>query len=434
MRTSVFMPLLPLTISVLAGCGGYVGPKTATVTGTVLDVDNNPVIGARVYTVDSSTYSSTSGAYVLTFNRHGEVKVRAELIKNGVTYTGVNWALNFDNEQTQNINIVVGPVSTKAKIVGTVRDRDGFLLENVPVYAYSGAGSSQRTFTNSEGAYVLEDLLSSVAYTVSASARTYRNDTDGVVLSSGESRTLNLVLGNPANTAFNAPTNLEVVTWVSPTDPTRSASGTDDVFSKFKKSFDPRYKEGAAIQTRALRDDLIVESDLFWDEITHSDLLGFNLYRGNGATSSLSYLDFLAEPVAAYYVDIGPNVMSTYSYGVTALATVYPDTSTSESDLSNIVTAETLDRLDLLTVNFAPLTFRWLAGSGAEEYYVFLYDEFPGVAATWIWDNLSSPTSSTLLTYTGPSLQPGRTYYYLVLGTANGGSSRTISQVGSFQA
>ncbi len=434
MRTPVKFLIPALVAAMLSGCGGYVGPKTATITGTVLDVDNNAVIGARVWTVDASTVSSTSGAYQISFNRHGEVKVRGEIVKNGVTYTGVNYALNFDNEQTQNVNIVVGPASSKAKIVGTVRDRDGFLLENVAVYAYNGAGSSSRTFTNTLGNYVLEDLLSNVSYTVSASARTYRNDTDGVVLAAGETRNLNLILGNPASTEFNAPANLEVVTWVSPTDPTRSTTTGDDAYTKFKKLYEPRYNTSATLQTRALRGDLIVESDLFWDEITHADLLGFNIYRGNGVTVNLSFLDYLAEPHTAYFVDIGPNVATTYSYGVTALATLYPEYPTSESDVSNIVNAETLDRLDLLSVNFDPLTFRWWAGSGAEQYFVFLYDEFPGVAANWIWDNLASPVAGTSLTYAGPSLEAGRTYYYLVLGTANGGSSRTISQVGSFQA
>lgn len=434
MRSLVITFTSVVAFFVLVSCGGFVGPKTSTITGTVLDIDNNPVIGAKVWTADTTTVTSTSGAYVLTANRAGETRVRAEIIKDGVKYIGTNWALDFENEQSQSVNIIVGPESSAGTIIGTVRDRDGFLLENVAVYAYNGAGSSVRTFTDTNGDYVLDDMLANVAYTVSASARTYRNDTDGVILSDSEIRTLNLILGNPASTEFNPPTNLDVVTWVSPTDPTRSVSTGDDAYSKFKKLYDPRYVAKPTLQTRALRSDLIVESDLYWDEIAHADLLGFHIYRGNGVTSSLNYLDYLAEPNTSYFVDIGPNVGSIYSYGVTALATLYPEYPTSESELSNIVTAETLDKLDLLSPNFGPLTFRWLSGSGAEQYYVFLYDEFPGVAATWIWDNLSDPVSGTSLTYTGPSLEPGRTYYYLVLGTANGGSSRTISQVGSFQA
>ena len=130
---------------ILAGCGGFTGPRTSTITGTVLDVDGVQVTGARVWTLDSSTTTSTSGAYVLERSRAGEVKITAEITRNGVLYRGLNHALNFENEQSQNLNIVVGAVSEAAKLVGTVRDREGFLLENVSVWAFNEIGSCIRS-------------------------------------------------------------------------------------------------------------------------------------------------------------------------------------------------------------------------------------------------------------------------------------------------
>lgn len=437
MKKSALFALVSLAI--LGGCGGFTGSKTSTITGTVLDIDNNPVRDARVWTIDSETRTSTAGTYQLTSNRHGELKVTAEIVKSGVTYRGSNWALNFDNEQTQNVNIVVGPKATNGKIVGVVKDRDGFVLENVPVYAFNGAGSASRDFTNSLGEYVLEDVLANVTYTVSASARTYRSDTENVVLNPSETRTVNFILGNPGIPGFDPPENLDAVTWVSHPDANRSPQENNDVIKNLKGLFDPRFKsslalpKGTKLPARGIDPNRLVETDLFWDAIFHDDLLGYGIYRSPGVTTTLSPYDFMSDPLSAYYVDIGPNPSSTYSYGVTALATLYPDFNNTESDLSNVVTARTLDLLDLISPTFSPLTFRWLSGSGATEFYVFLFDRYPGIGVDQIWDNLGSPAFGTSQQYTGPSLAPNRTYYFLVLGTANGQSSRTISQIGSFQ-
>jgi hypothetical protein len=427
-------------VALVAGCGGFTGPKTSTITGTVLDIDSNPVRDARVWTHDAETRTSSSGTYVLTANRAGELRVRAEIVKNGVTYRGSNWALNFDNEQTQNVNIVVGAVNTLATVRGTVRDRDGFLLENANVFAYNGIGSSVRVFTNANGEYELTELISNFNYTVTASARTYSNDSQDVVLNPQEVRTVHFILGDPGVPGFNAPTNLDAVTWVSPADPGRSPTGGQDPYANFKKKFDPRYRQESFLagltrsQGRGLGSSLIVETDLFWDEFQHPELLGFGIYRAPGSTSSLNFLDFSSDPMAPFFVDIGISSDSTYSYGVTSLATLFPDLPNTESDLSNVVVVDTLNELEIVNVTFGPLTFRWLSGSGADEYYVFLFDRFPGVEVDWIWDNQGDPAFGTSYAYTGPGLNPGQTYYYLVLGTANGGASRTISRIGSFQA
>jgi len=65
---------------------------------------------------------------------------------------------------------------------------------------------------------------------------------------------------------------------------------------------------------------------------------------------------------------------------------------------------------------------------------VYLFDEYPGIGVDPIWDNSASPVGGTQLTYTGPNLQSGRRYYYVILGLANGQTSRTITTVEEFVA
>lgn len=437
MKKSALIGVLTMgVLALVSGCGGFTGPKTATVTGSVLDLNSNPVRNAKVWTIDATTFSSATGTYALSGNRPGELKVTAEITKDGVKYRGSNWSLNFDNEQTNNVNVVVGPVSSNGKITGVVVDRAGNPLENVPVYAYNGAGSASREFTNSFGQYTLLDVLSGVTYEVSATAQGYRSDVSVVTLGNSETRVLNLILDDPVLTEFDAPTGLDAVTWVTPVDPTR-APNAGDPYLKVKQRFDKRYRADGVLgaqrraESRGLT-NLIVETDLFWDPFTHPDLLGYFIYRSPGDTTVMNYLDFSPDPLSAFYVDIGPNEGSLYSYAISAVATLYPDFPNTESPLSNIVVVETLDELILQNVTSGP-TFRWVSGSGADEFYVFLYDDFPGVEVDWIWDNLTDPAFGTSYVYDGPNLIPGRTYYYLVLGTANGGASRTLSQIGSFQ-
>ena len=83
---------------------------------------------------------------------------------------------------------------------------------------------------------------------------------------------------------------------------------------------------------------------------------------------------------------------------------------------------------------FGPLTFRWLSGSGSADYSVFLFDEFPGVLVSDIWNDYNTPSFGSSKVYDGPALQSGRTYWYYVVGTANAEDSITISQVDAFIA
>lgn len=430
MKCYVWGAILALCVT-LIGCGGEEVTNTATVTGTVVDIDFNPVRDAIVSTTGAQTKSSTTGAYQLINVPTGELTIFAETVQNGVVYRGRNTVFNSENRQTNSTNILVGPVNELGIIRGNVKDLDGFNLENASVFAYCGAGSSQRTFTDRDGNYVLRDLIGGVTYTISATGQGFSSDQVDVTVPVGGQRTINLVMGDADIPFLDPPQNVGATSWVSHVDPTRSLRS--DAALTWVKNF---YDKGAASRkkamSRAIRGDRIVEVDIFWDAQQFPDLLGYGVYRASSASGTLVSYDYLPEPLAGYYVDIGPEINSTYSYALTSLATLFPQFNQTESALSDRVVVDTLNIFDLLPVS-NNLRFSWTGGSGAEEYIVFVFDEFPGLGISSFWNTANTPTQNTFQDYNGPALIPGRTYYYLVLGLANGSASRTISQIGSFQ-
>jgi hypothetical protein len=330
----------------------------------------------------------------------------------------------------------VAPESQLSRVIGTVRDREGFLLTGASVFLHNFAGNSQRVFTDSNGRFEMREVAGGLNYTMAAAGLGYQSDIDTLTIPANRTITVDFVLGLPQLVNVLPPQNISARTWVSPRDVTRSRDH-QDAYAGIKQEFDPLYrdhpqagKEGA---TRAIRSDIHVHVDMFWDQDVFSNLLGYGIYRGVGSSPSLVSHDFLPEPIAAFYTDLGLNPSTRYEYALTTLATLFnqfPDTA--ESSLSNVVVAETLAELRLNDLQRSPLTFRWQPGSGAEEYVIFLFEEFPSINESSIWNNASDRATGTAFVYNGPSLIPGETYYYLVLGLANGDSSRTFSQIESF--
>ncbi|MCW5938221.1 MAG: carboxypeptidase regulatory-like domain-containing protein [Fimbriimonadaceae bacterium] len=412
------------------GCGGTT-EKSSIVQGTVLDDRNEPVRDARVITRDGETRTSPTGAFSLTAVREGEVEVRAEAQRDGVLYRGRTTVFNVSKGRTPSVNIVIGRVDQLATVTGTVRDNGGAPLKGASVWAYFGAGSSQRAFTDQRGQYVLRDLVAGVEYVLAAGGQGFRSDTETVRLRVGERRVLNFLIGEAGIPILSPPRDLSVVTWVSPVESSRAPTG--DPIEAVKRAFDPkRTSLGAARSKSRAPGGTLVESNLSWREQRFPDLAGYGIYRSDRPGDVLDGIDFLPDPLAAYYVDLDLRIGRTYSYAVTTISSKFPDFSNlTESGLSDVVSARTLDRLTALAPTLDPLTFRWRPVSTADEYFVLLFDEFPSVGVSPVWDNTSRPATGTSLRYDGPRLVKGQTYYYVVIGTADERTSRTISQIES---
>lgn len=416
-----------------AGCGGdgsHSDTHTATISGLVTDIDGNPVRGAYVHSRDASTTSSVSGSYVLTGNREDDLIVVAELNQDGVNYSGQNLARTFEDGLSQSVNIVVYPDGDQAQLKGNVRDFNDNPLQGVSVFAFGGGVSGSRGITDENGDYIIRGLVPGFQYTVNAGGLGYQSSEVGIVFDPREVVTQDFTIGQTDSIALDPPTNLGAVSW---TAPAANRSSERAAYEAIKKRFDPRHRvDSASRSTYAGRQ---VEVELFFDPVLSLNLLGYGIYRAQG-TANFNSVTFLREPIAGYFVDLDSALQpfTNYAYAVTSLNTLYPNASNSESDFSNEASVQTLGDLTLVQPTLNPLTFRWISGSGSEEYAVYVFDTFPGVDVSSIWSNEEATTTALSVQYTGPALQPGKRYYYIVLGLANDRNSRALSEIGSFIA
>jgi len=417
-----------LALLMTLGCGGESAPKSSIISGRVTFADGLPARGATVTSRDASTVTSTNGAYVLNEVRAADQAVYAEYREGDTRYVAVNIARTFANEQDQNINLVLVPERQTASIVGTVYDRFGNALELVTVFALgSGSLSSNKAITDKDGKFRIDRLMAGESYTVMASAGGYSSDSDQFVLDAGERLEVDFTLGNPGTPGLIPPQDLSIIAWTSFASRDSRQKGA----LAWAKSALGRPGQAS---TRLSSAGNPIEVEIEWTPFDSRNILGYVVYRGRSEDSLTGY-DFFREPIGSVYIDsdvrLNPN--STYFYQLATASTRYPRETGSLSDRSDLLSVTPLNDLTLRSTLQEPLAFRWNAVFGAEEYVVFLFDEYPGDGVERIWTNSDRRTRSTELVYNGDvPLVRGRTYYFLVLGLADGDNSRTLSEVGSF--
>ena len=177
-----------------------------------------------------------------------------------------------------------------------------------------------------------------------------------------------------------------------------------------------------------------VEVDLFWTPIVNTALLGYGIYRGPDA-GHLVNTDFLRDPQAQYYGDVDDMLVPqvSYSYGITSLDTLY-DGRQGESSLSNVASVTPIgDILGTSVATGASPTVTWQPASGATNYIVYLFSQYPSIGVADIFDNSSNPTASTSLTFNSTTFTSGQTYYAIVVGENAADTAFAVGPVTSFR-
>jgi hypothetical protein len=313
---------------ILAGCGE--NGKVGIVSGTITDVDGNPVADAEVFAanaINSRTRSLHNGTYYLTNVPDRFTIIRARAVINGVEYTGQNVAQVFENEQSKNVNIMIAPASRQGAVEGFVRDALGRGIEGARVFV-GGALSSALAVTDRRGFYRIAGLPAGYEYPIVASAPDYENDKRTVSIVAGETALVSFTLNSSRNQPVQPPLNLTATAWTLPRVLTATRSARErNAYNAIRALFDDKPRPRRTVVSRAVG-DYWIEIDLSWEYQEQLSLLGYGIYRGRTIDElNRNAIAFLRDPLADFFADLDPALQPnvTYYYEMVALNTDLPE-------------------------------------------------------------------------------------------------------------
>ncbi len=445
----------------LSGCGGGADPNTS-LTGVVTDVDGKPVAGARVTVAGGAATSLSNGTFVIHGVATGLKTVGATISIQGRNWSGETVVDIVPEEKNRSVNIMVSDNRFHASLSGTVIDPGGYALEGAKVFV-GGPWGSTMAVTDSAGYYEVRKLTPGVTYTVSCSLAGYVNDERTVSLSANENRSLSFALGDGSyQGTIPAPQNPAAQAWTIADTVTRAASPKGYV-EFLKRTYrarrnlplTPRAVSATnAARTRVTPDGSVIEVDLFWDYRAWDDLFGYAIKRGQSSNPS-AVTAVLRDPLASAFFDaddrLTPDV--TYYYTIHCLDTIGFPADGRVGPAGDTVSATPLQPIATTAPGqgdavLGDPVFRWTPVFGAKTYQVVVWSRFPdlqnandpqGALPLWPADinnpgasKVTAPTTS--LTYSGPYLQSGHTYYWVVIAADNGEYSLSVSPIAKFVA
>jgi hypothetical protein len=400
--------------------------------GLVAAIDTgSPVVEAQV-TVDGTTRStrtSVRGSYFLDAVDVGRGwrTVRAEKEIGGERWTGER-AVLFETGITvqSNLLIVVGPANRKGTIRGRVTTAGGAPLQNVTVFLNPETTvAAAFRITDSGGRYEFRAVPVGT-YTVVASARDLVNSgASQVVVTPSSTSTLNLSMLLSSGSAIAAPTSLLATAFTYP----EAARADLAQVRTVQRWLSARRRVRAArpagqFRTQDWPAGSIIEVTLEWTPPSSTDLAGYVLDRAVEG-GSFGAIDRFADPTATAYYDLDPIYTpdQTYQFRISAVSSTGL-----QGPPSNTTSARPLEPLTTLSpapgaaVGATP-DFTWQGVPRTQRYQVLVLSRPPDLSDTTqmplVWppaNNLAAAqTSSTQLTYAGPPLQSGSTYFWTVL-------------------
>jgi hypothetical protein len=442
-RNLVAFGLLTLT---LIACGGGGTTGQGSVSGLVLDINGNPVRGARVFTAGTrirETFSTNSGSYQLNGVTAEDILVQAEISQNGTFYRGENLARVFQSENLQSHNLVVARPQDLGSIRGFVVSSRGIRVQGARISVKPTSGNivtSAQAIADDNGDYQINGLVAGKNYQVLASFPGFTSADAVRIPAAGTSLTQNFTLQASGNPSLPIPAGVSVLAWTSPGEVTRDRVQSNALDS-VKHFIDKRYKKNS-VTSRTTVNGNPVEFQLYWDRFDSLNVLGYGVERRRGQ-DAWQEIDFVRDPLAESYLDSDQILRENVNYGYRVFSgdVNYGPGNPTGSDYSSVVSTTALGDMQGIAVSTTggQVRFSWNAVTNANVYTIYVFTEFPGINVTSYDNNFNNPAVGTSWVYNLKALQSGQRYYYLIMGSAdynsdNNDDARTLSSIGSFVA
>ena len=456
---------------ILTGCGGGGtgggNNGISTVSGTLSSIDRDTVTDGTVWALGdpgNTTASLASGAYKLEGVRSGWQNMRASVFVNGIEWVGTTAAEVLNNAPTMNINIVLTPRSQTTDIGGVVRDDNNNSIAGARVLfttrivapadqttAGDGPYGSIVAVTNNSGRYLLEDIPVGVTGVISASKVGFRNrEFEITTVAGGDVVDFNLIPTNGTLKPFT-PTLEAIESYTMPDTLSVLSAGksTKTAYKAIKTFASARYKNAVAgksnmPKTLATPNGSLMEVDLYFNAFQENDsrdIAGYGIYRTTSPSIQFAAIDFIRDPYANFYGDMGQELtpLQSYFYAVTAVDVQFLDSNNnpaagSESDKSNTLSIRPIGQMTLISPSDGLIvpgnpTFRWNSLSGASTYRILVFNDFPALPIAPVIDFTSN--GGTSYTYGGLPLNSG-IYYWVILAGDSSGRAFSYSQIRRF--
>ena len=371
---------------------------------------------------------------------------------NGVRWRGSNRvAFSAAGASVPNAQIVISDPAAQGTITGTVKNASNVGISGAKVVLSAAAPSSAKfaftnlgaiaAYTDSAGNFTIPAVPAATNYVLVASYTGQTNATSqGVTVTAGQTVTRNFTLALAVGN-YNLPaiTNFDGLSITTPNNPTRAAGAPAvepgvlavQEYLLRKRGIFKRHAANASRvvtktvrPTRAAPSGYVIQNILEWDYQAYDALFGYSILLSENNTDNFQPIANIQDPLAERFSDgdptLTPNLL--YYYNIVRI-----DANQNEGvvDGNNSIVLRPMNPINPTrplngSTQSRPL-FQWQAVTNAENYTVVVYDGYPdpadpssNSAATAPYWTQTITSATTALTYNGPTLLSGHTYYWAV--------------------
>ncbi len=431
------------------------------VAGRVLDPEGNGLVDAQVTVNGTSAVARTTtyGIFLLPNVPAGTRTLAAAINAGGVSLSGARTYVRVESGRlTANADIITSINGSSGTLYGRVTNTRSQAVPGAVVFASLATAPNflpdpetapRQAETDAAGNFELQRVppgfwVLTAVYPDMATVT--RGITSQIYVAADAEVDVNFQLPEASSGTPDRPLDLSAVAFTMPTGASRAADayeGTKDRLLAVSRTgqWGARAARLENVRrrsvTRTAPPGSLIEVDLSWALPSAQDVVGYYIGRSEQQGTGFALIEDLLNPHAGLWIDYDARLSPGRSYFYRVTTTTSRD---ERSDPSATATARPLGQMTSVspagTIDTNRPTFTWEALDDASVYGVQLFGQFPDRAVDPVWESDLVHSPSTSVMYSGPALQSGHTYYWLVIGGNDTDTQRangwSLSRITSF--